>query len=237
MRKNILVVAAHPDDEVLGCGGSIARWKHEGFGVHLLLLADGVSSRGTVPADVDQDSLKTRIDSMHRACEILGIDSVTSHALPDNRLDTIPLLDIVKIIDETIKIIQPFSVLSHHAGDVNIDHRIVHDAVIAACRPVPQHPVSELLFFEVPSSTEWHFSQSAAFCPNYFIDVTKHVDTKLAALNAYRAELREFPHPRSIAAVTALMAWRGATVGVKAAEAFMLGRKTVLSDSPFAKFG
>jgi LmbE family N-acetylglucosaminyl deacetylase len=119
-------------------------------------------------------------------------------------------------------------VLTHHAGDVNIDHRVVHDAVIAACRPQPGYSVKELLFFEVPSSTEWRPPGSAEpFNPNWFFDITSTLATKMEALRAYEAELRAFPHPRSLKAVEALALWRGATAGVEAAEAFVLGRKIV----------
>jgi LmbE family N-acetylglucosaminyl deacetylase len=119
--------------------------------------------------------------------------------------------------------------MTHHAGDVNIDHRIVHDAVIAACRPQPLYPVTELLFFEIASSTEWRPPGSGLmFNPNYFIDISAHVEVKMKALEAYRDELRQFPHPRSVRAVETLARWRGSTVGIEAAEAFILGRKIVI---------
>jgi LmbE family N-acetylglucosaminyl deacetylase len=134
----------------------------------------------------------------------------------------------VKHIEGFVERYRPSLLLTHHCGDVNIDHRVVHDAVISACRPQPGYPVKELLFFEVPSSTEWRPAGSAnAFCPNYFVDISMTLPKKLEALNAYAPELRPFPHPRSLKAVTALAHWRGATVGVEAAEAFILGRKLV----------
>jgi LmbE family N-acetylglucosaminyl deacetylase len=148
--------------------------------------------------------------------------------LPDNRLDGVELLDVVRHIEAFVQRHRPSLLLTHHSGDVNIDHRLVHDAVISACRPQPGHPVKELLFFEVPSSTEWRPSGSLnSFNPNYFVDITKALPKKLEALNAYAEELRAFPHPRSIKAITALAQWRGAMVGVEAAEAFMLGRKLI----------
>jgi LmbE family N-acetylglucosaminyl deacetylase len=135
---------------------------------------------------------------------------------------------VVKKIEAAIEHHRPKSVFTHHGGDVNIDHRIVHDAVVAACRPVPQHPVRQLLFFEVPSSTEWRPPGSApAFCPNVFVDISRTLAIKLKALEAYKTELRIFPHPRSLRAVTALAHWRGASAGVMAAEAFILGRDVI----------
>jgi N-acetylglucosamine malate deacetylase 1 len=138
------------------------------------------------------------------------------------------LLDVVKKIEAFIQRYQPSTVFTHHAGDVNIDHQVVHHAVVTACRPLPGHSVKELLFFEVPSSTEWRPTSSAEpFIPNWFVDISTTLAKKLQALEGYGSELRAFPHPRSLKAVSALATWRGATVGVEAAEAFVLGRKLV----------
>jgi LmbE family N-acetylglucosaminyl deacetylase len=229
MSDAIGVVAAHPDDEVLGCGGTLARMASEGRAVHILLISDGQTSRaieaGQPPVE---EVLQARNAAARAACEILHGSSVEVLGLPDNRLDGVELLDVVKHIESFVRRHRPSLLLTHHCGDVNIDHRVVHDAVISACRPQPGYPVKELLFFEVPSSTEWRPGSAAtAFCPNYFVDISATLPKKLEALNAYAAELRPFPHPRSIKAVTALAHWRGATVGVEAAEAFMLGRKLV----------
>lgn len=225
--KTVLVVAAHPDDEVVGCGGSIARWSQAGCRVHVLLLADGETSRATESVDVSPELLKHRQQAARQAAAILGCE-VESLAMPDNRMDELALLDVVKPIETAIGRLQPCTVLTHHVGDVNIDHRVVHEAVLAACRPQPGHPVHELLFFELPSSTEWRPPGSAQpFQPNLFIDITSTLATKLKALEAYANELREFPHPRSMRAVEALARWRGATAGVDAAEAFILGRRLI----------
>ncbi len=137
------------------------------------------------------------------------------------------------VIVQTVVIPSPHAstVRTHLAGDVNIDHRVLHDAVVSACRPQPTHCVRELLFFEVASSTEWRPPGSAsAFLPNRFVDISSTLDAKLKALRAYASEMRPFPHARSIEAVQALAAWRGATVGVAAAEAFMLGRTLIRQD-------
>lgn len=225
MSDPILVIAAHADDEVLGCGGTMARMAAAGREVHVLILADGVSSRGNSAID---DELSARMLAAHKANDILGTASLKLGTLPDNRLDSVDLLDIVHLIEERIREIQPKTLLTHHYGDVNIDHRRTHEAVIAACRPQPSFCVKELLFFEVASSTEWRFAHSApTFVPDYFVDVSIELECKLAALGSYSEELREFPHPRSLKAVEMLARWRGATVGVAAAEAFEVGRMIV----------
>ena len=229
MTNAVLVLAAHPDDEVLGCGGTLARMASEGRAVHILLMADGETSRVSDSAQtIDPGRLAARNAAAEAACKILGGASVELLALPDNRLDRLELLDVVKYIEVFVQRYQPSTVLTHHAGDVNIDHRVVHDAVIAACRPQPGRSVKELLFFEVPSSTEWRPPGSGeSFNPNWFVDISRTLAKKLEALQAYGDELRAFPHPRSLKAVDALAQWRGATVGVEAAEAFVLGRKLV----------
>jgi LmbE family N-acetylglucosaminyl deacetylase len=223
-----LVVAAHPDDEVLGCGGTIAKLAASGHAVHVLLLADGESSRSGVSAEASSQRTQTRHAAALAAGRILGCASVRVEALPDNRLDSMDLLDIVKLVESAIEATVPATVFTHHSGDVNVDHRMAHEAVLAACRPQPGHPVRELYFFEVPSSTEWRPPGSAqVFAPNRFMDISQTLSVKLRALEAYAAELRLFPHPRSVEAVTALARWRGASVGVEAAEAFMVGRQII----------
>lgn len=223
----VLVFAAHPDDEVLGCGGSMARLADEGVAVHVHFLADGVGARGRA-ARPDAKMLKARRGAALKACDILGAASVTFGDLPDNRLDATPLLDIIKQVETRMEAVRPALVLTHHTGDLNVDHRRVHDAVVTACRPHPAQSVRTLLFFELPSSTEWQTPGSGApFMPNWFVDISKTLARKIEALKAYRMEMRSWPHARSIEAITHLAHWRGASVGVEAAEAFLLGR-TVL---------
>jgi len=228
MSKTVAVIAAHPDDEVLGCGGTIARLAREGRSVHVLLLADGVSSRTESPEKIDTNCLEVRNNAAKRSGKILGCASIEQLFFPDNRMDSLHLLDIVKEIEKFINKHQPSVVITHHGGDVNVDHRIVHEAVIVACRPQPGFSVRELLFFEVPSSTEWRPPSSCQmFNPNWFVDISATLDLKLQALQEYQDELRPFPHPRSLQAVEALARWRGATVGMEASEAFILGRKLI----------
>lgn len=225
MSRSILILAAHPDDEVLGCGGTIAKLAAQGAIVHVAFLADGVFSRvGDTAAQ--QEELNVRRAAARKACDILGVKSISFGDFPDNRMDTVALLDITKAVEHLIAEHQPEMVFTHHAGDVNIDHRRMHEAVVTACRPQLGHPVKTLLSFEVPSSTEWQLPGSApAFAPNWFVDVSDTLNRKLAALDAYAAELRDWPHPRSRQGVEHLARWRGAIVGVDAAEAFMLGRQ------------
>jgi len=225
MLHHILIIAAHPDDEVLGCGGTIAKMADEGAIVHVAFLADGVFSR-TGDRTVQAEELKERRKTAKDACDILGVKSMFFGDFPDNRMDTVALLDINRVVESLIKEYRPEIVFTHHAGDVNIDHRRTHEAVVTACRPQRGSPVKTLLCFEVPSSTEWQLPGSAPpFEPNWFIDISATLDRKRAALGAYEAELREWPHPRSRKGVEHLAHWRGATVGVDAAEAFILGRQ------------
>jgi len=170
--------------------------------------------------------------SARRANEILGVSSLSLERCPDNRMDSMDLLDIVKIVESHVKRTRPSIVLTHHTGDVNVDHRCVHQAVITACRPVPGFEVDTLLFFEVPSSTEWQPANlTSPFVPTWFEDITDTWVLKRKALEAYSSEMRSWPHARSIQAVEHLVRWRGATVGVEAAEAFILGRKIQKRDS------
>jgi N-acetylglucosamine malate deacetylase 1 len=223
--EKVLVVAAHPDDEVLGCGGTIARMAGRGTEVHVAFLADGETSRfGQQSAAAE--TIEERRNAARNACQRLMVKTIDFGGFPDNRMDVVPLLDIVKRIEELIDLHRPDTVLTHHVGDVNIDHRRTHEAMISACRPQTGNPVRTLLCFEIPSSTEWQLAGSApAFVPNWFVDISDTLEAKLRALAFYSDELRDFPHPRSMQGVEHLARWRGATVGVLAAEAYVLGRQ------------
>ena len=227
MSNLILVVAAHPDDEVLGCGGTIARHADAGDQVQVLIVAEGATSRQQ-QRDRNQasDELSALAQAAQQAGAILGAQGVELLDLPDNRLDSLDRLDLIKQIEERISRHQPQVVYVHHAGDVNIDHRRLHEAVVTACRPTPGQPVRRLLSFEVASSTEWQPPGSApAFEPNWFVDISAKWLRKREALEAYASEMRPWPHARSIQAVEHLARWRGAQVGVEAAEAFCLLRQ------------
>ena len=227
MTNSVFVVAAHPDDEVLGCGGSIARHADAGDHVQVLIVAEGATSR---QQQRDRGQVDTELSELayaaQKAGEILGAKGVELLDLPDNRLDSIDRLDLVKLIEARIERYQPQIVYTHHAGDVNIDHRRLHEAVVTSCRPTPGHSVKRLLSFEVASSTEWQPPGSApAFQPNWFVDISDQWDRKRLALEAYASEMRPWPHARSIQALEHLARWRGAQVGVQAAEAFCLLRQ------------
>jgi LmbE family N-acetylglucosaminyl deacetylase len=232
MKKKVLVVAAHPDDEVLGCGGTIARHATLGDEVHIVILAEGVTSRDRKRDRASRlDELSELARAANTARDVLRATSTNLHSYPDNRMDSVDLLDIVKDVEAYIAKHSPEIIYTHHAGDVNIDHRRVHDAVITACRPLPASPVKTLLFFEIPSSTECQVAGSAPyFLPNWFIDITETLHLKLKALEVYKSEMREWPHPRSITTVEYLSRWRGSTAGVQAAEAFVLGRNIETAD-------
>ena len=218
-------MAAHPDDEVLGCGGTIHHLAQSGAVVNIVFLSDGVSSRDDI-AGSDQIELTRRKQSAIEASKVLGANTPTFHDLPDNRLDTVPLLSVVKLIENEIKKYDPDTVLTHFGNDLNIDHRIASEAVVVACRPQNSSPVKRVLFFEIPSSTEWQMENGQpTFSPNYFVDIDDHLEFKLRALRCYSMELRTWPHSRSIEAVEHLCRWRGASVGTTAAEAFVLGRQ------------
>ena len=224
---SILVVAAHPDDEVLGCGASIAKWTEAGEEVHVVILAEGVTCRDSVRNPESRiEKLSALEKSAQSAGKTLGVSSVRLLNFPDNRMDSVDRLEVIKIVEEQIKLVKPETVVTHHTGDVNIDHQITHQAVVTACRPQPRESVRRLLVFEVPSSTEWQPPSSAlAFQPNWFEDVSGTINRKLQALEAYSSEMRPWPHSRSMQTVEHLARWRGASVGVEAAEAFMLLRE------------
>ena len=225
--NQVMVVAAHPDDEVLGCGGTIARHADSGDQVQVLIVAEGSTSRQQ-ERDRAQvgDELSALAKAAHAAGSILGAASVELLDLPDNRLDSLDRLDLIKRIEECVERHQPECVYVHHAGDVNVDHRRLHEAVVTACRPMPGHVVRRLLSFEVASSTEWQPPGSApAFQPNWFVDISDQWERKREALVAYASEMRDWPHARSLEAIEHLARWRGAQVGVDAAEAFCLLRQ------------
>lgn len=223
--SSVLVVAAHPDDEVLGCGGTIARLTGEGHDVHVAILGEGITSRYDKREQTDKRIIKELQDRSRQVSKLLGIKELCLHDLPDNRFDTIPLLDIIKTVEELINRFQPQVVYTHYGGDLNIDHVITHRAVMTATRPVENCPVKEIYAFEVPSSTEWAFGQfQPSFQPNVFVDISAMLETKIQAMQIYESEARPFSHPRSTEALQAFAKRWGSAVGVKAAEAFEIVR-------------
>lgn len=227
--KTIMIVAAHPDDEVLGCGGTIARFASEGAMIHVIFLADGVSARTKHDGMDEQIALIARQKAANAASQVLGVQSVIFGNFADNRMDAVHLLEIIQFVEKQVSHYKPEMILTHHAGDLNVDHRLVHQAVVTASRPQPGQCVKTLLFFEVPSSTEWQTpASSLVFAPNWFIDISHYLAIRSKALAVYATEMRDWPHSRSHHAMDCLARWRGATVGVEAAEAFMLGRTLLI---------
>jgi LmbE family N-acetylglucosaminyl deacetylase len=221
----VLVIAAHPDDEILGCGATAARLVAEGHEVHFAILGEGVTSRHANRSEADARQLQELKRHTHAAAAKVGVTNVSLHGLPDNRLDTVPLLEVVKVVEELVRRLRPEVIYTHHGGDLNIDHGVVHRAVLTATRPTGECSVREIYAFEVPSSTEWAFQRiEPSFRPNVFVDVTRMVDAKIAAMECYESEARKFPHPRSPEALrAAAMRW-GSVAGCGAAEAFELVR-------------
>lgn len=219
----VLVIAAHPDDEALGCGGMIARHAGRGDEVHVLFLTDGVGARGRGSA-LGHDP-EARHSAAAAAMEILGVASWQSLSFPDNAMDSVPLLEIAKSATAAVEQFKPQRIYTHHPGDLNIDHRRAHDAVMIAARPQPGCPVKEIFAFEVVSSTGWAApSAGLPFTPQFYADISAQLEAKLRALESYRDEMRPAPHARSIESVRALAAFRGSQVGVPFAEAFAVER-------------
>lgn len=225
--SRVLIVAAHPDDEVLGCGGTIARHSDSGDHVQVLIVAEGATSRQEKRCRLDAGhELSALAHAAQTAGSILGAAGVELLAFPDNRLDSLDRLDLIKQLEDRIDYHQPQTVYVHHAGDVNVDHRRLHEAVVTACRPLPGQTVRRLLSFEVASSSEWQPPSSApVFQPNWFVDISDQWSRKRDALVAYATEMRPWPHARSLEALEHLARWRGAQVGFEAAEAFCLLRE------------
>jgi LmbE family N-acetylglucosaminyl deacetylase len=219
MTKKILVIAAHPDDEVLGCGGTIAKHVRNNDEVYLLVLTDGEFSRAAPEID-------KRAQCLSDSCRILGISQFKQLSFKDNQLDAYPLLEIIKEIEAFSKDIKPQIIYTHLPTDMNQDHRVAYLAALTAFRPQPGLSVEKILTFEIPSSTEWSPLQAfAPFAPNYFESLSQEdMKVKFEALRCYAHELRDFPHPRSLENIKALQMVRGTTVGVAAAEAFFLER-------------
>jgi LmbE family N-acetylglucosaminyl deacetylase len=217
MYNRVLVVAAHPDDETLGAGGTIARLVREGAEVIVLFIATGVES-------VEPGNHRELEAS--RALGQLGVGHVGFCRYPDQRLDDFPILEITQDIEPTIKRARPELVITHHVGDCNMDHAITHRAVMVATRPKPGSSVKEVWAMEVLSSTEWGFGQ-APFVPNLYVDITDTLDRKLEALHCYETALEKWPHPRGAGGLSFKARSRGSEAGIEAAEAFMILRRTL----------
>lgn len=220
MSKKVLVVAAHADDEALGCGGTIVNHVTDGDRVYTVFLADGVTSRqGSVTGE-----LKQRNKAADAALDILGVEESFMLGFPDNKLDSVPLLELVQALEDIVNQVEPDIIYTHHVGDLNIDHRIAHQATLTAIRPLPGSTIRQVYAYEVLSATEWNTPGINPFLPNVFVDISSSIEKKITALEAYELEMRPPPHSRSTINSKRIAELRGNAVGVEFAEAFMLIR-------------
>lgn len=226
--KNILIVVAHPDDEVLGCFGTIAKIlkNNKEASAYTLILSSGKTSRGvngTTETDIDNLTIE-----MNNANNYIGIKKVYQYNFPDNAFDTVPLLDIVKVIEKVKLEICADTIFTHHIGDMNIDHQLTHKAVLTATRPMKDEIVKTVYSMEIPSSTEWNaYSKDTIFVPNVFFNIENTIDLKVEAMKFYESELREYPHPRSLKFIKDLANVNGVKVGLNYSENFMLVREVL----------
>lgn len=225
--KNILVFAAHPDDELLGEGATIRRLVDEGSKAHAVILAEGLTSRAQSRGESDARELDELRKDAKDASRDIGYSSIEFCGLPDNRMDEMDLLDIIKLISKFVEAFKPDTIFTHHHGDLNIDHRITCEAVLTACRPVGDNGVERIYAFETPSSTEWNYTYVEPFRPNVYFDVSDTLEAKITGMGRYRSERTCSPHPRSAESLRALASYRGSNVGVEYAEAFCLLRELV----------
>jgi len=220
MKKNILVVVAHPDDEIIGCGGTLAKHHQNGDKITIIYMTDGVSSRGSYPKEI----LKRKL-----MAEAVGEKlNAKQHYFdfPDNQMDQTPLLKVVQCIESINETLTTDIIYTHHSGDLNIDHRIVHQAVMTAFRPVPGKKIPSIYSFEVNSSSEWNTPNSNNyFIANYYVDIRHQLAEKMRLLSCYQEEMSDYPHSRSLEAIEALAKVRGSSIGARFAEAFMLIRQ------------
>jgi len=223
MRHRVLVVAAHPDDEVLGCGGTVARKVKNGCEAYTLILGQGIASRyKKANSQKIRDQIEELKKCVYAANKIIGVKEVFTHDFPDNKFDTVPLLDIVKVIEQIKGKVKPSTIFTHYEKDLNIDHQITYKAVLTATRPLPNEVVKEIYSFEVLSSTEW--SYPTTFSPDVFFDISETIALKMKAMSEYKSELKEFPHPRSLQAIRLGAEYWGMKVGMRYAEAFKVVR-------------
>jgi LmbE family N-acetylglucosaminyl deacetylase len=212
--NKILVVAAHPDDDILGMGGTLAKYAKQGNEIKVIFMTDGVSSR-----EIKPESSAKRFECAIKALKLLGVEDVSVANFPDNQLDKIGILELTKHISTVIEIYTPNIVYTHFQKDLNVDHRLTAEATIVCSRPTPSSSIKQLCHFEVASSTNWYFGESN-FSPNIFVDIEETLDLKIQSLKFYDSEIQDFPHVRSYRAIENHANYRGNFVGITAAEAF-----------------
>jgi len=216
---NVLIVGAHPDDELLGVGGTALVHSTRGDHVQAAIICEGVSVRYGQQRDAEV------AEEAERAAKVLGLAKPVLVGLPEQRLDTLPLIDVIQKVETLVERYRPEVVYTHFAGDMNRDHRVVSEAVLVATRPCAAPFVKEVLMFETPSSTEWGSAYLLpSFQPAMFVDITPHLEAKIAAFRCYSREVCENPHPRSPEALRARAGYWGSTICRPAAEAFVVAR-------------
>lgn len=226
--NNVLVFAAHPDDELLGLGATIKQLTQKGVMANAIILGEGLTSRKEIRTATSHEALDELKNNTLTAAKIIGYSNVDFCDLPDNRFDNVDLLDIIKTISAYIEKYEPDTIFTHHHGDLNIDHRITFDAVVTACRPVNNYCVQNIILFETPSSTEWNFKYGdSAFRPNLFFDISNTVQYKLQAMECYLTETTVFPHPRSSESLETIAKRWGSVVGKRYVEAFEILRSII----------
>lgn len=219
MSKKILIVAAHPDDEVLGCFGTVAKLIKQGYEAYTLILGEGKTSRDeNRNVEEKKDEIELLNKEIEKANKTIGIKKVYVESFPDNRFDSVELLDIIKVISKVKDEIKPDIIFTHYENDLNIDHQITYKAVITATRPMEGETVKDIYSFEILSSTEWNYPLS--FSPDTYFDITDTLDLKLEAMKKYKSELCEYPHPRSLKGIELNGQYQGMRVGKKCVEAF-----------------
>jgi len=219
MAKKILIVASHPDDEVLGCFGTVARLIKEGYEAYTLILGEGKTSRDEQRVvENRKDDIEALNTEIQKANDIIGIKKVFVESFPDNRFDSVDLLDIVKVVYKVKEDVQPDIIFTHFENDLNIDHRITYQAVLTATRPMEDECVKEIYSFEILSSTEWNYPLS--FSPDTYFDISDTIDLKIKAMKEYTSELCKYPHPRSLEGINLNAQYHGMRVGKKYVEAF-----------------
>ena len=217
---NVLVISAHPDDEILGAGATLARHVDQGDQVHACVLAEGATSR------YQDDMVNELVECGKQAGDVIGFTSLRFEQLPDQRLDTLPLIEVTQLIEDLVDTVRPEVVYTHFPWDVNTDHAVVARCTWTACRPYRFPFVRMLAAFETPSSTEWAVpGEQHRFEPQRYVDVSGTLSRKLEAMRCYRSELRDYPHPRSLRALEERAAYWGSIVGVPAAEPFLVLRE------------
>lgn len=226
--KKIMVVVAHPDDELLGLGATMNKLIEEyNVNIHVVILGEGITSRSEVRDTKKwEKELERHKDNIIKAHLAIGYQSTSLHNFPDNRFDTVALLDIIKVIEKEKALFNPNVIFTHHGGDLNIDHQRTFEAVITSCRPMEQEGVKTIITFETPSGTEWRApSDPRHFLPNLFFCVSKkNVAAKIKGMECYEFERRNYPHPRSPQALSIVAKRWGIVVGANNVEAFCLIR-------------